>query len=216
VRSGILIGALIALLVLGPLPLLHGGSCAVVVRRHAPVVHHKEVVAVKEVVKAVVTPVVAVYQPVVVPLYSAIYQPGAYGGGQDQAVLEALKRISERLDRLERGPIIPPPSPPLPPTPPAPAPRPPAPPPVDDPFNPKAPIKAGSFPELAAQRCAACHDKGRPSGDFVMFEGGKLVQLTPEQVGDVIDAVVSQRMPRGQKMTDAERLAFVAALVGKK
>ena len=210
-----------------------GGSCAVVVRKPAVVV--KDVVVVKEVVQAVVAPVVATYTPIVVPLYSAVYQaqpygygaappgyghapgPGAYPGaapaGQHNEVLEAIRRISERLDRLERLPEARPQPQQRPePMPPSGEPQAKAPPPAAPPGG------KSTFEQLAFNKCAGCHNSAKPSGGFVMFREDRLVQLTPEQLGDVIDSVTSRRMPKGLllKMSAEDRLAFVQSMVTRK
>lgn len=191
---------LLLLLVVSP---AQAGGCAIVVRKHAAVVHH-----------AVVVPKVAVYETIHIPLYSATYQ------GTDPAVIELFRQLGGRLDRLERG-GQPQPQPAPQPTPqPAPTMPPAATQPVD-PFNPGAgpqAVRGGSFLEQVQAKCAGCHSGASARGGVKLLENGQLAQLTPEQVGDVVDAVVSARMPppkAGQRMSAEERLAFIQAMVRK-
>lgn len=197
-----------------------GSGCRIVVKKQAVVV--EKVITPVVVATPVVTPFVAV--PVAIPTFSAVYTPGpvgygGYGGGgyapphaggspQDGAVLDALRKLNERLDRLERGGEVPRP----PPAPGAPAPQ-------------AVPGTGGvGVLQLLLTKCASCHDATRSQssgGSFTMFEGGKPRQLTAEQLGEVIRRVSlpssdPQSMPRGGRMTDQERLLLISSLTSGK
>jgi len=67
-------------------------------------------------------------------------------------------------------------------------------------------------PELSVthQTCARCHDKGGQGPQF--FTSGVLT-ATPEQRLEMIDAVMTERMPKGTKTTDevATKIMFELA-----
>ncbi len=223
--KGCLYGLVVAALLLAP-TVVWAGGCRVIV----------------PVKKVYVVPVVAKFVPIVVPLYSAVGVPGsAYGappvpngsagpvpgaavGGNPQGLngngvqpngdgtqqqsadpmqqlLRALEQLNDRIDRLEGKP-----------------PRQQQPQQHHAPGQQQMPPAVGSnggnggFVTLASGKCARCHDKSAPQGGFAMFENGKLMNLTPEQLGSIVDQVTSKKMPKGGAMTDTERLTFVSAL----
>lgn len=174
--------AAVAVLVFAPC--IHAGGCRTFV--------HREVVVEKPVIKAIaaiefVTPVLPVYT--VPPAYGAqYYPPQAYGGypagggataGIDPcAELKARYQLMEqRLQRLEGGGSGPPPLRT-------------APSPMNKAGNgdeATAPTGEG-FLAFASQNCASCHDeasKGKGNG-FVLLQGGRVANLTPEQSGEVM------------------------------
>lgn len=170
----------------------------VIVQRPAVVVAAAPAVVVvkKEVAVAAVLAVpVATYIPV--PIYAGYYQPPVYPptgavpggatpnpasapGSEMSAVLNALERISRRLDALEgRTPT------------PARAPGEPVPIPAKSPT-------AGKVPTVFGAKCAQCHQRGREKdgGDFILLEAdGLLAKLTDRQVGRVALKIATSKMP---------------------
>lgn len=177
------------------------------------VVTKQEVVIVKK--EVVVAPaIVAVYQPVYIPLYGAGYvappvaaapvpqqpvpapqQPLPNGNANDQILQELkairgeLQQIRGRVDALEKGKV--PPN---------------MPPPQDDPFNPKTPpqeaIKtpAANLQGLQAMKtkCAACHTKGKEAegGGFVLLEAdGSLANVSDRKVSKLLVKLARNEMP---------------------
>lgn len=102
-------------------------------------------VAVKKVVETVIVPAAVA---VTVPTYGASYV-GAQAGDQNAEILKALKSISDRLDKLEKG-IAPAPA---------------------EAATPQLEVKPGALPPVFAARCAACHQEGNEK------KGGGLVLL---------------------------------------
>lgn len=214
-RRGILVGLLISLIAA---PEVYARGCAVVVRRQAVVVEKKVVAAVVEKKAVVVEKAVAAVAlaipvlPIYTPSYGAVYYPpqqqqAPYQSGQTD---ELLRRVLERLERLERGQVLPPNW-------------------RDRERDPSLPGRyqmppagngdagAGAAPQTFVQhaqnKCASCHEGASAKGGFKMFDNGQLSQLTPEQLGDIIDAVGSKRMPRSGSMSDTERLQFISSMV---
>ena len=157
--------------------------------------------------------------------YNAPYGNGNGGGngGMQQGspcdvLADAIRQLNGRLDRLEKGAGVPPAMPPAngngtaPPnggTPPSE--------PVD-PFNPPqqgGPQAGEGFLQLARTHCGRCHDASSSAAKgkgFTLLSGGRLAQLTPEQVGSIIQQVSSRQMPPGN-MPDQDRVQFIAGLI---
>ena len=219
-------------LLMGP-ALSYGLGCRAVVRRNVVVV--QKAVVVEKV--AVVAPIVAQFVPVAVPIYSAIYAPQIYGGvpngysapnGQRPApetqpddltnavrqLAVEVRGLSERVQRIEgsKPPTMPPADPPTKPI---------------DPFNPggaKAPNTAlDRITLLVTRHCSSCHDeaKSKNFGGGLQLLGSdrKIVQLTPELLGEIIDRVTTndpkRAMPKGKSISAADRLELISAFVQK-
>lgn len=216
---------LVTLLLLAPVVSAKATGCRAVRIRNNVVVQ-KQVVAIAAAV-AVVTPVVATFIPVAVPLYSTVYSPApAYSGGANYApqaqqanhcddltaavkqLITYAKQQEARLQRLESGgkvPIMPPADPPImggg----------------IPDPFAPK-PQEQGTdaLTPLLTQNCASCHDASRAVSagkGFVLTSGGKAVQLSADDLGKTLEAITSKTMPKGKVMSDTDRLSLVTLLL---
>lgn len=178
-----------------------------------PVVHH----AVKKVIVADVATVipVAVYPlAIAVPTYTAAYTPTVPVAGapaataQDvrnsdlKAIIDALKTLDARLQRLEKG------------TTPAPQPAPKEKP--KDPFNP-APLKGGiSGLSVLVAKCASCHEKavaGTKGSSIVLLEGSALAKLSDKTARKVLGVTYRGTMPPKDSkiaaLTDEEVSAIV-------
>lgn len=177
------------------------------------VVRHRAVAAVVVEKKAVVA-AVAAFVPV--PVYAAVYTPPAVPvvpaapaapatapaasqsvAGDLAAVLAELKRLSSRLDALERGGSRPE----------TPLPAPGAP----------APGAAGKVPAVFQSKCAACHEAkvaGEKGGGFLMFDGTALTRLSEKQWRKVATMTYSGRMPPKSHgtLSDAEVAEIMAYL----
>lgn len=183
---------------------------------HAPVVVKKDVVVVKEVVP-VVQRFVAVVPLVDFPSYSAVYTPAVPAPvvpvapqpaqpvaqpDQMKAVLDALKAIDARLQKLEAGRSQVKPK---------------------DPFNPQAQRQDDRAAPPAAlavvqNKCAACHsakdagDKG--AGLALLAEDGKLAALADKAARKVVGRSYAGTMPpkdsKVAALTDEEVAALVA------
>ena len=210
------------LLVLVTTPVNATGCRSVIVHRRGHVVdhvvHHQKIVTAAVVVPAVVTPLV---QAVTVPLYSSYYNPylpvppGQGTANLDPGLTESIRtltgevrNLSDRVNRVEvrlGGGDVPrdPPPPRQPPR---------------DPFNPMPGVQDGGLLTLTTTHCAKCHDSTNAAAagkGFVMLQGGKLRQLTAEDLGAVIVQVSSGTMPKGGKMSEKDRLQMIALLVAK-
>lgn len=165
---------------------------------------------VKKVVVAEVATVipVAVYQPlaIAVPTYTAAYSPPVAtapaqpaqsaqpAGGELRQIIDALKALDARLQRLEKGTL--------------PAPKP------ADPFNPPktGALKGGKDGlALAVSRCAVCHDSkvaAKDGGGLTLFEAGKLAPgLTDRQRLKATTAVRKNTMPPASNAKGVKQLA---------
>lgn len=204
----------------------NASGCRAVIRREVIV---EKVVTPAVVVAAIpVTPIVATFA-----LYGATYLPPpayaapapAYGAapvaapctqqgghpvGGNAEVLQYLKGLGDRLERLERASGIQPPA------------RQGGMPPAGDPGpNPQAGSVERAL-QLVTRNCASCHDAGvaaTKGGKFTLTNGGKFAEISPQALGEVINRVTTQdaskRMPKGGQMADAERLELVQALVAQ-
>lgn len=188
--------------------LLVGTSCLA----SCQVVRHRAVAVVVE--KKAVVAAVAAFVPV--PVYAAVYTPPAVpvvpavpaapatapaasqsAVGDLAAVLAELKKLSSRLDALERGgsrPETPPPSPGAP-----------------------ALGAAGKVPAVFQSKCAACHEAkvaGEKGGGFLMFDGAALTRLSEKQWRKVATMTYSGRMPPKSHgtLSDAEVAEIMAYL----
>jgi cytochrome c553 len=77
-----------------------------------------------------------------------------------------------------------------------------------------APAKA-STPTVGAlaTRCASCHSGEKSRGGVKLFApDGARAQLSPENLGDAIQAVLDGRMPPNAKLPDGDRLAVLKEL----
>lgn len=172
-----------------------------------PVVHH----AVKKVVVADVATVipVAVFQPlaIAVPTYTAAYTPPvatapvapqqAAGGGEFKAILDALKNLDARLNRLEKGGAVP-----------SPAQKP-----APEPIPAKGTGKVTGLSVLIA-KCASCHEKavaGTKGSSIVLLEGSALAKLSDKTARKVLSVTYKGTMPPKDKgtLTDEEVSAIV-------
>lgn len=66
---------------------------------------------------------------------------------------------------------------------------------------------------LAKQSCASCHDSSvsnAKGGKFTLFAGGKLANLSPDDLGEIIARVASGDMPKGGKMSAEDRLKLIS------
>ena len=207
----IVVAVLLALLLLA-VPAKATG-CKVVAVKQAVVVEKQVVVA-----AALVVPVVAQYVAPVyaAPLYGATYAPQAQGHcpppGQAQTdgdLAAAVKALAEQVraltERVGGAPVMPPADPPEKPTKPT------------DPFNPQA-NKVNVAEQIVLARCASCHDASKSAAmgkGFTLSLGAKMKPLSGEDLGKIINEVSAGRMPRGSKMSEAERLQLIAALVNQ-
>lgn len=216
-------------------------GCRAVVRHNNVVIVEK---VVKEVVAAVVTPAVAVFQAVAVPVYTynAQYYPspvapafapgyagGGYAGGGVQPnavtpcdqtaakldkVLTYLQSLDERVNKLEGG--------------------------TGSVFNAKPPQKTTPNPmqradeqsqnapanllNIVSSKCASCHDssRGAVKGGFTLMKGGQLSELSSEQLGNIIDRITTEDTkrqmppPAAPQCTPQEKLKVVSLLVNGK
>jgi mono/diheme cytochrome c family protein len=163
-----------------------------------PVVQHA--------VQTVATPaIVTTFAPVLVPTYSASYQPA----GSDAATLQLIREHHDRLTAIERqlagqagnravppGPVVPAPTP-LPPMQPA-------------------DLEPGAV--RFAANCARCHDAaiGKPKGDLALFRSGVPADLTCEQALACINALAEDRMPKGNKLEKDEDGPLIVAWLSKR
>lgn len=151
--------------------------------------------------------VVLVPSIVAVPVYGASYNPAPHSL-QDKTnveILEALKNLNQRLGTLEKG-KQPDPNP--------------------NNFNPFAPqpqppqaIQAGNLPVSVVNKCAVCHDKSRADdkgAGFVLTEGGKAVAISDKEFRKAMNLVLTQKMPKGGKLTEEELGDVVTWLGGLK
>lgn len=144
----------------------------------------------------VVAPVVASFVPVPVLQYSATYAPGVpYSGppapvaGQSQdAVLQALQRLEQRLAGLERrAGVAPQEAPPM-----RQADEPP-------PAQGKGPAgSGGGHAAMFSKSCVVCHEASvakRDGGGFTLMTGTTVAPLTDRQKLRIIERVRSGTMP---------------------
>ncbi len=192
------------------LPTALASGCRVVVRQqhvqHHAVQHHAVAQVVHKVVEvAHVVPVVAKF--VNIPLYGATYNPYAFPAPQapEHDLAAAIKALAEevRAMKAQYQPQHHAPHHPQ--------------------TLPQAP-QAQALPQVQGEdrvsailvaRCAACHDGDRAKQmgkGVVLTVGGKVKQLSPEELGAAISAVAAKSMPKGIPMPDAERIELIAGL----
>jgi Cytochrome C oxidase, cbb3-type, subunit III len=81
--------------------------------------------------------------------------------------------------------------------------------------------QGNDFVRLFSTKCASCHDQAVAQSKgkgFVLLSGGKLVNLTPDQVLNVCTQCYGGDMPKGGKLTDQEVgliMAWGKAMKGK-
>lgn len=197
---------LLVLLLASPSP----ATCRQVVVKREVVVVQKEVVAAAVVAAVPVVPVVAqfalygaTYAPA--PSYAAPagYTPGAVAAPCTQQhsadILRALQLLNDRLDRLEgKAPLPPKQRGPM----------------EKVPEHESGPMTdadrlafvsalVGSDPArfvpLARQHCASCHESAisrSQGGGFTLLNGEQLAQISPEQVGRIIEQITLKKMPK--------------------
>lgn len=182
--------ALIVVTLLLTSDLRAGGCRAVVATYKAPAVYHAvDVVKVVEVIK---------------PFYYGYYVPPPAYQTPEQAealkqVLQEMKLLNDRLQRLEGG---------------GGKPMQPADPKPSDPFNPPQALKSTGTgtPHLAQANCAACHDKAKAEksgGGLALTDGPKVLQPSPEKLGEIIRRVSNGDMPPKGKMSPEDRLKLI-------
>jgi hypothetical protein len=176
-------------------PTAEAGGCKAVVVKKQKVVYHQQYAA--AVVQEYVVPVVAQY--VHIPVYGAYYTPPVKEQQTDGDLAKAVRELADEVRRLKSGQAAPPNGKP------------------HDPFNPQ-PVK-DPLSGWVGKHCAACHSDGTAKGGFAWVKDGKRVDLTPEQLGQVIAQVTAKTMPPPKSMqasmTDAERLEGIQLLVAK-
>lgn len=207
------------------------GECRVVHRAvvsaptyHAPVVVKKDVAVIKEV--PVFTRFIAVIPLVDLPSYSAVYAPpvvvspaappaiapvpagqaAAAPGADMKAVLDLLKAMDARIQKLEAGPKKP-----------------------ADPFAPAAAAPAQPAAQQArpdvlkviVAKCASCHDAKAAAdkgGGLTLTDAGALVRLTDRQARKTLTSVYAGKMPprsSGIAPLSDEEVAVVVAHLDK-
>ena len=194
---------LVTMLILAVPGAIEASGCRAVVRQKVAVV---QTVA----VAAVVTPVVATFVPVAVPVYGATYAPAYHQPAvaapctqSSDKLAAVLEQLHERLQRLERVQGVP---------------MPPSMPKATDPTPPPAQPGVDRAAFLLAKNCAACHDAAAATvkgGKLSLTDGGKLAQISPETLGKIISQVSLGKMPKGAPMTPAERLELIGAITGE-
>lgn len=204
------------------------GECRVVHRAvvsapvyHAPVAVKKDVIVAKEV--PLFTRFVALIPLVDLPSYSAVYAPpvvvnpavppaitpvpaGQPGQtGDMKVILDLLKAMDARLQKLEAGPRKP-----------------------ADPFAPAAaqsaqpaaqPVQAPDVLKVIVAKCASCHDAKAAAdkgGGLTLTDAGALVRLTDRQARKTLTSVYAGKMPPKSSgiapLSDEEVAAVVAHL----
>ncbi len=167
--------ALLAVLVVTPSRADHCAQSVVqkVVTTQAVVAHHAAPVA------AVVVPTVQTIavQPVLLPIYSAVYQP-LEQRNHNEELLSELKSLRLKVESLEQTRQ-----------------------PVRQQLRDEPALKTS---DLLGTKCAACHSPGSAEakgGGLTMFDSLGKLSLTEEQKLDAIGQVASGKMPKGTKLS---------------
>jgi hypothetical protein len=136
-------------------------------------------------VATVVTPVVQTIavQPVLLPVYSAVYQPRETQSNSAELLAE-IRALRSKVESLEGKP----------------APR----------LESRAPVG-----NLLSAKCASCHSSAAAEtkgGGLTMFDALGSLSLTEEQKEESLARVAGKTMPKGEKLSPAERKQLVELL----